>query len=443
MNVQERFVQNLRINALCSPGDRVLLAVSGGRDSVLMAHLFAEAGYPVGIAHCNFRLRGNDSDADEVFVSALADRLGIPFHTKAFDTAAYASQQGISIQMAARDLRYQWFEEIRAECGYDYIAIAQHQNDNTETVLLNLVRGTGLAGLGGIHPKRGCLIRPLLFLSGAEVGAQVEQLGLEYREDESNFSTKYARNKIRLAVVPVLKTLNPDLERTFTANISRFSAAYEVLQTYIDELRSQLFEQHNALEWHISIAGLTSRHANLFVWYELFRPFGFSETVLGDLMNVLPDGLPGKRFESNTHVLHLDRDKLILMAIETQARTAVFLETPGAEVQWHDYHFQSGLTTDTTVRAEPYMAQYDANRLIFPLQIRSWQPGDTFRPLGMNGNKKLSDLFVSLKIPRYRKKDVPVVVNGNGDIIWVAPYRISDCYKITDKTKKVFTLACR
>src|SRR5690606_25853512 len=204
MSVHERFVRYLEEEIHCQPGDRILLAVSGGKDSVLMAHLFARLAYPIGLAHCNFNLRGVESDADEVLVNRLARQLDVPFYTTAFDTEAYAEAHGVSIQMAARDLRYEWLETIRTSQGYDYIAIAQHQNDHLETLLLNLVRGTGLRGLRGIQPKRGHIIRPLLFLTADEVASEVAKQGLEYRDDVSNFSTKYARNKIRLEVIPKL-----------------------------------------------------------------------------------------------------------------------------------------------------------------------------------------------------------------------------------------------
>lgn len=443
MNVQERFVQYLRVQALCKPGDRILLAVSGGKDSVLMTHLFVNAGYPIGVVHCNFRLRGEASDADEALVRELADELGVPFYVSAFDTEAYAGQHGISIQMAARTLRYSWFETVRTAQGYDYIAVAQHQNDNTETVLLNLIRGTGLAGLGGIQPKRGRVIRPLLFLTAEEVRTVVMQQRLAYRDDESNFSTKYARNKIRLEVIPRLKELNPDLERTFTENIARFSATYEALQQYIEQLRNQLFEPRGPGEWAISLDRLRALHPQQLLLYELFKPFHFSESVLRDLAGALPAGTPGKQFESHTHVLHLDRGQLILQEATQKEEAPVALASPGDEVQWGRFHFKSALVDDPSIYASPHTAQFDAAKIIFPLSIRSWQQGDVFRPLGMAGNrKKLSDFFVSLKIPRYKKQAVPLVVNGNGDILWVVPYRMADGYKITGKTKKVLTLAC-
>ncbi len=441
MSVPERFIQYLHEQSLCQPNERVLLAISGGKDSMLMAHLFAEAGYGIGIAHCNFRLRGEASDADEALVYQLAKDLGVPFYVTAFDTENEARQRGISIQMAARELRYEWFETIRATQQYDYIAVAHHQNDNVETVLLNLVRGTGLAGLRGMQPKHGRIIRPLLFLRSEEVQAYAHGQGLVYRDDASNFSTKYARNKIRLEVIPRLQELNPDLERTFAENRARFADTYTVLQRYVATLREELFTPIEGGGWQIPIDRLLTLEPQRLLLYELFKPFGFTEAVLADLAAAL-SGIPGKQFASTSHMLYIDRNQLVLKPLANRESGTATIQKPGDSVVWGRYRFESDLSDDTTISTERHNVQFDADRLVFPIQIRAWQEGDTFHPLGMKGRKKLSDFFISLKIPVYEKHTVPVVVNGDGQIIWVAPYRIADGYKITPKTKKVFTLAC-
>ncbi len=441
MNIAERFVRYLHEQALCQPHERFLLTVSGGKDSVMMTRLFAESGYTVGIAHCNFGLRGKESDADEMLVYELAKTLNVPFYVTRFDTVPYARQEGISIQMAARELRYRWFETIRMSQGYDYIAVAQHRNDHVETLMLNLVRGTGLAGLQGIRARRGRIIRPMLFLDAWEIAEYVQQRGLEYRDDASNFSTKYARNKIRMEVIPKLKELNPDLEKTLAKNMAHFSDAYAVLHQHVQHLRVQLFAAHGEDEWHIPIAGLEALTPQQFLLYELFKPYGFTEAVLSDLASSLK-GMPGKQFASPSHVLYIDRNEVVLMPKKVVHEGITVLEKQGDGVQWGGYRFESSLTADTDVATESHIAQFDADQIVFPLSIRAWKHGDTFWPLGMKGHKKLSDLFVSLKIPVYRKQMVPVVTNGNGDILWVVPYRMDDRYKITSKTKKVLTLAC-
>lgn len=445
MSVQERFIQYLSEEGLCQPGGRILLAVSGGKDSVLMVHLFSGVGQPIGIAHCNFQLRGAESDADEALVNRLAQQLDAPFYHAAFDTEAHAQMYGISIQMAARDLRYNWLETIRASRGYDCIAVAQHQNDHLETLMLNLIRGTGLRGLRGIQPKRGRIIRPLLFLTASEVAAEVARQGLEYRDDTSNFSSKYARNKIRLEIIPKLKELNPALEQTMAANMTHFTDAHVVLQHYVAELRDRLFvpkRMEKEEEWHIAKTELAALQPQRFLLYELFGPYGFTEPVLSDLAKALP-GIPGKQFFSPSYTLYLDRQTVVMRRKEELTDEVATIWKVGESVCWGGFCFQSERTTDKTIRTEADVAQFDADLIVFPLQIRSWRIADVFRPLGMNGRKKISDFFVSLKIPLYCKHRVPVVVNGNGDIIWVVPYRMDNRYKITGKTKKVFTLACR
>ncbi|PPL04444.1 tRNA lysidine(34) synthetase TilS [Parapedobacter indicus] len=441
MSVAERFIQYLHEQALCQPHQRLLLAVSGGKDSVMMTRLFVESGYAVGIAHCNFGLRGEESEADEALVYQLAKTLDVPFYVTRFDTVLYARQEGISIQMAARELRYAWFETICVSQDYDYIAVAQHRNDHVETLIFNLVRGTGLAGLQGIRPKRGRIIRPMLFLNAAEITAYVQQHGLEYRDDASNFSTKYARNKIRMEVIPKLKELNPDLEETLTKNMAHFSDAYVVLQRYIEHLRTQLFSERAEGEWHIPVVGLASLDPQQFLLYELFKPFGFTEAVLSDLASSL-GGTPGKQFVSPSHVLYIDREEVVLTSKKAVYEETVLLEKGETRVQWGEYNFKFHLSSHTEVETASHIGQFDAHKIIFPLRIRSWRKADMFQPLGMKGHKKLSDLFISLKIPVYRKHRVPIVVNGNGDILWVVPYRMDDRYKITGKTKKVLTLAC-
>ncbi|RZK73631.1 MAG: tRNA lysidine(34) synthetase TilS, partial [Pedobacter sp.] len=240
---------------LFSANDKVLLAVSGGKDSVLMVHLFKTAGYDIGIAHCNFNLRADESQRDETFVRMLANTLNIPFHVKHFDTKTYAEEHKVSTQMAARELRYTWFENIRAEYNYQYIALAQHNDDAIETVLLNLTRGTGIAGLHGIMAKRALLIRPLLFLSRNEIELLIAENNIDFVEDSSNATTKYARNKIRHQVVPVLKEINPNLEQTFAHNIQRFAETEMVLQQAVAGIKKELFVEKQGVV-HISIEGI-------------------------------------------------------------------------------------------------------------------------------------------------------------------------------------------
>lgn len=442
MNVQERFEQYLTEYARCTRDHRVLLAVSGGMDSMLMLYLFCMQGFDVGIAHCNFKLRGSDSDADESLVRETASHLGKLYHSTCFDTLAYAKFQGISTQMAARTLRYEWLERIREQSGYDLIAIAQHQNDNAETLLLNLVRGTGLAGLHGILPRRDKLIRPLLFLSRDEIEETVMHLDIPFREDASNATTKYARNKIRLEVIPKLKELNPKLEKTFEDNIRHFSDAYTFVQRYTSQLRERIFKAQGRDGFLIERMELNRLDPIRLFVFELFSPFGFSASVLDDFIEGL-NAHPGRRFYSTTHVLLLDREVILTPLSSIAVLDNLIIDAPGEANRflWGSHRFSCKLSNDTRISPNPEAVKLDAEKVKFPLTVRSWAVGDSFKPLGMKGKKKLSDFFISLKIPLTAKHLIPVVADATGNIIWVAPYRIDERYKITDNTKKVITLA--
>ncbi|WP_134089478.1 tRNA lysidine(34) synthetase TilS [Olivibacter sp. XZL3] len=442
MDLLERFLKFSEENRLFNRKDRVLLAVSGGRDSVLMTYLFAKAGLAFGIAHCNFGLRGENADDDERLVTALAAELNVPLYSKHFDTAAYAKEKGISTEMAARALRYAWFEQLRTTENYQYVAVAHHQNDSLETVLLNLTRGTGIAGLHGILPKRGALIRPLLFLTRAEVTAAVSERNLAYREDESNLSIDYLRNKIRLEVVPRLKEINPSLEKTFQENSKRFEELETLLKNYSDQLRRKLFIETASKTYQIELKALQELRPLRTLMYELFKPYQFLPEVLDDLISIWNnDNRVGKQFHSASHKLLVDRTNLILKTSEP-ADPLNQLFTFDQEVTYKGYQLRMQFAENLDKVNEFGKAAVDADKLIFPLLVRSWQEGDWFKPLGMSGKKKLSDYFISLKIPRFNKSEIPLLVNGNGDIIWVIPYRMDDRYKITDKTKKVAILEC-
>lgn len=441
MTITQRFQNYIKEHALFREDESVLLAVSGGRDSVLMAHLFKESGYHFGIAHCHFGLRAAESDGDQDFCEALAQKLKVPFHSIRFDTEGYANEHRISIQMAARDLRYQWLEKVRKESGYQYIGIAQHQNDATETMILNLTRGTGISGLHGILPKKGKLIRPLLFLSREEINEVFSREKYSFREDSSNFSTKYARNKIRLEVIPVLKQLNPGLERTFEENRNRFLDLELILEQRVSELKQHLFKTINQNEIEISLPELQKIKPVNTLLFELFKPYGFTEAVLADLQKSW-FAEPGRVFRSLSHQLLLDRNKLILSRTQEPANEETLIHQEEVEYLWKGQVFKSKL--DTIVGLEliktPHLAQLDFDLLQFPLKLRTWQNGDSFQPLGMAGRKKLSDFFIEQKISLNRKKDIGVLENGNGDIIWIAGFRIDERYKISMHTEKVFIL---
>lgn len=428
----------IELNKLFNPADKVLLAVSGGKDSVLMTHLFNEAHFTFGIAHCNFKLRGDESDGDEIFTRNLAGQFNVPFFTTSFNTEVLARQYKMSVQMVARQLRYDWFEQIRAENEYDYIALAHHQNDTVETVLLNLVRGTGIAGLHGILPKRGKLIRPLLFLGREEIDTLILENKYAYREDRSNSSVKYARNKLRIEVIPKLKELNPHLEETFETNSRRFKELEDFLTFQTEQLRTKNFLVLPSGDIHIRLDDLRQLEPKSLLLYELFKTYNFSEPVLNDLMQSW-DGQAGKIFESPTHSLLLDRNSLILTTLKTNETLETLIFKGEKKASWEDSNFniQEVQTSEFKSSFTKEASFFDEEMLQFPLKLRQWKKGDYFHPFGMKGKKKLSDFFTGLKIPLTEKKHIPVLENGNGDILWVAGYRSDERYKVTEQTKKV------
>ncbi|SMC61860.1 tRNA lysidine(34) synthetase TilS [Pedobacter africanus] len=432
----QNFKDFIAQHALFHAKDRILLAVSGGKDSVLMAHLFKLSGFSFGIAHCNFNLRADESQRDEAFVKMLAATLDVPFYVRHFKTKAFAAAQKVSTQMAARTLRYNWFEEIRDTHKYTCIALAQHQDDAIETVLLNLVRGTGIAGMHGILPKRDRLVRPLLFLTAKEIAVLVEKNKIDYVEDSSNSSTQYARNKIRLNVIPQLKEINPNLEETFEHNIRRFADTELVLQQTVANLREKVWiEKQGGLYLPIkSVAELSPQQLLLF---ELLKPFNFTEAVTAELLASL-DKQSGTSFYSTSHRIVVDRENLIVTALTAAQTMPQHLIHPQDQMlNLEDMQLLISRSAKVYFEKDELKAYVDTEKLIFPLVLRGWQAGDRFKPMGMNGFKKLSDFFIGQKIPLGSKDQVPILLNGNGEVIWVAGLRQDNRYKLTENTKSV------
>jgi tRNA(Ile)-lysidine synthase len=430
------FTDYIRQHHLFETGHRVLLTVSGGKDSVLMAHFFKEAGFDFGIAHCNFGLRGSESVRDEHFVHTLAAILEVPVYVKHFDTKAYATQQQVSTQMAARELRYQWFEELRLSYGYDRIATAHHQDDAVETVLLNLLRGTGIAGMHGILPRRGVLIRPLLFLSRRAIEELMAANSFEYVEDSSNSSATYARNKLRLEVIPLLKQINPALEHTFEQNIRRFAETEQVLQHQVERLRDDITEVRHQVVY-FSRFKVSSLQPKQLLLFELLKIYGFTEAVTAEIIEA-EHKQSGTSFYSLSHRLTIDRDAFIVSRISMAAdhqHKMIHREDQQVSLGKRMLHITYSATV--SFESDPDKAFVDADQLIFPLVLRNWQEGDRFMPIGMRNFKKMSDFFIDQKVPLPEKENIPIVINGNGEIVWVAGLRQDNRYKVTGSTKKV------
>jgi tRNA(Ile)-lysidine synthase len=432
----EQFTAYIKKNALFSKDDKILLAVSGGKDSVLMTQLFKLSNYNFSIAHCNFNLRGDEAHRDESFVKLLAATLDVPFYVTHFDTKEYANQYQISTQMAARDLRYQWFEKVREGGGYSYIALAHHQNDVIETLLLNLTRGTGISGLHGILPKRDKLIRPLLFLSRQQIDDLIKSENIVFVEDSSNETTKYARNKIRLNVISQLREINPNLEHTFAQNIKRFSETEEVLRQVVDQKRSEIVREENGVVY-FSMEQIKKLQPQKLLFFELLSPYRFTDSVIDEILESL-NKQSGTSFYSNSHRATINRANLIISPLPKDVTVEHhFMHPQDESVKVDDQKISLYYTESNLVEDNKKKAFVDFDKLIFPLVIRFRQDGDRFMPLGMKQFKKLSDFLIGNKIPLPQKEKIPLLINGNGEIIWVAGLRQDNRYKVNATTKKV------
>jgi tRNA(Ile)-lysidine synthase len=437
----ERFLQYIKRHKLIDSHDKILLAVSGGIDSVVMCELFHQSGIRFDIAHCNFSLRGEESDGDEQFVRNLAERLNVSVHVKKFDTKSYAQEEGVSIQMAARDLRYLWFKQLALKQGYDKIAIAHNLNDQAETFFINLLRGTGIAGLRAMKPFYEGIIRPLLIFSREEIVSFATDNECSFREDSSNASDKYLRNRIRHHLIPLLKELQPELYPIFSENIERLADTETVYLNEIEQKR-QLHMQISDKRHQINIERLNLLNPLPTYLYEFLKPYGFNETIVGQLISVLND-IPGKVFLSSTHRLIKDRESLIIEPLEAGRieNVEVFIEEDtlnmivplALEFTTIDRHHFTSFNPSTLI------AWLDKDKLTFPLSLHKMQTGDRFRPLGMKGFRKLSDFLTDLKIPLPDKQNTWVVTSGR-DIVWVVGHRIDDRFKITAQTKEIFKM---
>ncbi len=433
---QQQFLDYIKKNALFSEQDKILLAVSGGKDSVLMLQLFKLSNYNFSIAHCNFNLRADESQRDEAFVRLLAANLDVPLYVAHFETKNYATQHQISTQMAARDLRYQWFEHLRVEKGFDYVALAHHQNDSIETLLLNLTRGTGISGLHGILPKREHLVRPLLFLSRQQIDELVEVNNIDFVADSSNESTKYARNKIRLNVIPHLEEINPNLGQTFEQNIQRFIETEEVLRQFISQVKLSVSREENGATY-LSIKKLQQLQPLKLILFELVKPFHFSNVVIDEILSSV-DKQSGTSFYSRTHRATINRNEIMISALSNEAsQKQYFIHSTDEFITVENQKISVFYANSNFFEVNENKAFVDLDQLIFPLIVRFRQEGDRFMPLGMKNFKKLSDFYIDHKVPLPQKDKIPLLVNGNGEIIWVAGLRQDNRYKVNATTKKV------
>ncbi|WP_338876825.1 tRNA lysidine(34) synthetase TilS [Spirosoma sp. SC4-14] len=446
--LEQAFLAFINDNRLCGPADRVLLAVSGGIDSMVMADLFYQTGLPFAIAHVNFGLRGAESDADADFVQNKAEQYEVPFHLTRFDTNAVAHERNISIQMAARDLRYAWFAQLVDANGYASLATAHHKNDVLETLLFNLTRGTGLAGLHGIAPRQeksvaGVMIRPLLFATRDDLANYARERGIAYREDRSNSDDKYARNRIRHHVVPILIGLNPGLWEGLPRTIERLRAAESLMKRQVEQCWNEVAEQQTDRVL-FSADKLLQQPEPAFLLAEWLKPFGFGTDQVKQMIESLARPV-GQVFETATHRITHDRlngkTGLMLEQLRTRPTTEIFVtDWPTSSIAIADLAeltvLQLNKPPDFRPPAHAAIACLDASLLIFPLVIRPWQRGDRFWPLGLNGRKLVSDLLNDLKLTYTERQQVMVLASG-GEIVWVIGHRINHRFRITENTTQV------
>jgi tRNA(Ile)-lysidine synthase len=435
----EEFSNFIEKNNLFNPSDNILLTVSGGIDSMVMAHLFLAIGAKIGIAHCNFCLRGPESDEDEAFVKSLASAHKIPFFSERFDTIGFASEKGISIQMAARELRYRWFEEIRLKNNFSYISVAHNLNDNVETFLINLTRGSGIGGLTGMKPKHKNLIRPLLFASRKSIIDYSNLNKIDYREDRSNSETKYTRNKIRHVIIPQFREINPSFETTIIETAERLNEINEIISGHISEIKNKVSVPDGAsISFRINmLQGLSPKYTLLF---ELFRLYGVSKGQLDDLVNLI-NGKTGGQLLTADYRLIKNRKELVVSRIE--ADTENCFEISGVEdfVKFPDYNSAEIKKIGTGFLIPEYsnIACLDADKISFPMIIRKWKHGDSFYPLGMKQKKKLSDYFVDNKYSILDKERC-WILESDGKIVWIINDRIDNRFRFTHNTKEALII---
>jgi tRNA(Ile)-lysidine synthase len=434
-----RFKASLLSELGVSANDQVMLAVSGGIDSAVMTHLFYEAGIDGLILHCNFGLRGAESDADEAFVRSMAARYEMPVFVQSFQTADYAEEMGISIQMAARELRYTWFEELSEKQGCRFIATAHNMNDTVETVLNNLARGTGLRGLAGIPAVNGKFIRPLLQTTREDIETYARAHHISYREDSSNASRKYHRNRIRHDILPVFEEINPAFLQAMYENINRITEALSIYQKAVNELRDLIFtekEDHIEVETE-RLKQLQPRNTWL---YELFSAFNFTSSQCVAIGNLLESD-SGKQSVSTTHRLYKDRDRLLIYRNEDSTFDRYYIDSP-ANLASLPFPMDIEIVDAGAIESIPSstdIALLDLDAIEFPLTIRKWQQGDYFFPLGMKQMKKLSDFFIDMKVPVPEKKRTWIMATGK-KIVWIMGKRIDDRFKVTDTTRRILRL---
>ncbi|WP_302323790.1 tRNA lysidine(34) synthetase TilS [Bacteroides congonensis] len=419
--IQQRIKQYIEKEDLFSSGSKILIALSGGADSVALLCILHAAGYPCEAAHCNFHLRGEESNRDEQFVRQLCKKYGIHLHTIDFDTTRYAAEKHISIEMAARELRYNWFEEIRNQCRADVVAIAHHQDDSVETILLNLIRGTGITGLLGIRPRNGVIVRPLLCINREEIMRYLQSIGQDYVTDSTNLEDEYTRNKIRLNLLPLMQTINPSVKNSLIETCNYLSDVATIYNRYIEEAKTRI-----ATTEGIRICELVKEPAPEALLFEILHPLGFNSAQIKDIVHSL-HGQSGKQFSSKEWRVIKDREFLLLEKIQSEDKEELPFQIIKEEKEY---------TSDFQIPRKKGTACFDADKLDGTISYRKWRTGDTFIPFGMKGKKKVSDYLTDRKFSISQKERQWVLCCGER-IAWLIGERTDNRFRIDETTRRV------
>ena len=409
--------------------DKILVALSGGADSVALLRVLLALGYTCEAAHCNFHLRGKESDRDENFVRGLCNELNILLHVVHFDTQTYATKHRISIEMAAREMRYEWFEKLRQECDASVIAVAHHRDDSVETFLLNLIRGTGINGLKGIAPLNGHIVRPLLNVSRQDILQYLEHLHQDYVTDSTNLQDEYMRNKIRLNILPMLRELNPSVSESIAETSRRLTDVSLIYNKEIEAGKERVMEKSG----HILISRLMEESVPAALLFEILHPLGFNSVQVGDVFRSL-SAQSGKRFVSAGWEVLRDRTELIIRR----------RKPADEEVEENVPPFRLAMETqeimpDFVIPRNKNTACLDADKVVLPLTVRKWRQGDKFVPFGMKGKKKVSDYLTDRKFSLFQKENQYVVCSADR-IVWLVGERSDDRFRVTEDTKRVLII---
>ncbi|OYT11495.1 MAG: tRNA lysidine(34) synthetase TilS [Bacteroidetes bacterium 4572_112] len=417
----------------------ILLAVSGGMDSMAMLYLFKKSNYNFAVANVNFNLRGNESDGDSLFVKNYCTKNNIKFHQIFFDTNEFADEHKISTQMAARELRYEWFATLLKENNYSKIAVAHHLDDQVETFFINLLRGTGIAGMHGISINKDDIIRPLMFSTRSKIEDFIKKESIPYREDSSNASDKYQRNYIRHHILPEFKSLRSDFSESLNTSIQQLQEVEDFALFHINKAIDNIIS-NNKDRILIDLNKLFSNHSPKLILYYCLKDYGFQNTHINEIIDLINNKKVGASIQSSKYEIFIDRNNLSLRPKNTIIEKNEIIIESLEESDWQDTNINLSDNYNGNYKInDKALAFIDGDKLKFPLKIRNWQKGDSFQPLGMKTKKLLSDFFIDNKIPRIEKEQIKLLCSGE-NIIWIIGHRIDNRYSITKDTKRIIKL---